>query len=423
MYASAFFFSCSNTGCRITNPFLSCLLYCTCVGKRISLISNSDIRYDGTLFQINPNDSTVALKDVMSYGTEGRGNPDAQIPPNPTIQPCVIFAGQDIKDLHVHQDQEPAPKVTSGPAPAPAPASALTTPAAAAAPKPNSKKEAPKPTTKRHANNDKNANAPPKPPPSKTKTAESGNNFDGMFESFDEGKEVKNRDNSGLGGSSNGGGGSNGVGGGGGRRRNDNNIRTGNERRRQPVPSGPVGSGDSLKNRRVRGTDKSSTIATGTDFDFTVNEEDDDFVTEIAGVDDAPKSYNKDNFFDEISCDMQDRAEGQSSGLRGAKERELNMEAFGAISLGGNRRGRPPPASEEEEGGKEGGGEEAVRGEGEGGGGAVIVEIITTTINHVVGRGGGVRNDPGGRTGHRAPECQLSMPKRIETRFCITTLK
>ena len=42
------------------------------IGSHISLISKSDIRYEGTLYTIDTQESTLALKEVKSFGTEGR---------------------------------------------------------------------------------------------------------------------------------------------------------------------------------------------------------------------------------------------------------------------------------------------------------------------------------------------------------------
>lgn len=69
------------------------------IGSKISLISNSEIRYEGILYTINTQESTIALQSVKTFGTEGRKIPD--IPPSSEIYDFIIFRGQDIKDLTV----------------------------------------------------------------------------------------------------------------------------------------------------------------------------------------------------------------------------------------------------------------------------------------------------------------------------------
>ncbi|GBC04162.1 hypothetical protein RclHR1_05540015 [Rhizophagus clarus] len=91
------------------------------IGSKISLISKSDIRYVGILHSINSADSTVALEQVRSYGTEGRrGNPAEEIPPSDNIFEYIVFRGSDVKDLHVceapAQQQSLPPQVPNDPA-------------------------------------------------------------------------------------------------------------------------------------------------------------------------------------------------------------------------------------------------------------------------------------------------------------------
>jgi protein LSM14 len=91
------------------------------IGSKISLISRSDIRYVGILHSINSADSTVALEQVRSYGTEGRrGNPAEEIPPSDNIFEYIVFRGSDVKDLHVceapAQQQSLPPQVPNDPA-------------------------------------------------------------------------------------------------------------------------------------------------------------------------------------------------------------------------------------------------------------------------------------------------------------------
>ncbi|TVY47404.1 Protein sum2 [Lachnellula occidentalis] len=81
---------------------------------RISLVSRSDIRYVGTLHEINSENSTVALENVTSYGTEGRkNNPEEEIPLSDNVYEYIVFRGSDVKDLRV--EEPPAPKENKPP--------------------------------------------------------------------------------------------------------------------------------------------------------------------------------------------------------------------------------------------------------------------------------------------------------------------
>ncbi|KKK14625.1 hypothetical protein AOCH_005012 [Aspergillus ochraceoroseus] len=77
------------------------------IGQRFNLISKSDIRYVGTLHEINPEASTIALQDVVSFGTEGRrGNPAEEIAPSNSIYEYIVFRGSDVKDISVAEDKK-----------------------------------------------------------------------------------------------------------------------------------------------------------------------------------------------------------------------------------------------------------------------------------------------------------------------------
>ncbi len=61
--------------------------------------------YVGTLHEINPEASTIALQNVVSFGTEGRrGNPAEELPPSSSVYEYIVFRGSDVKDISVAED-------------------------------------------------------------------------------------------------------------------------------------------------------------------------------------------------------------------------------------------------------------------------------------------------------------------------------
>ena len=91
------------------------------IGSKISLISKSDIRYIGTLHEINSDTHTVALESVKSYGTEGRKeNPQEEMAGSEQVYDYIVFRGSDVKKLDIVAAPEPkenqAPQVPNDPA-------------------------------------------------------------------------------------------------------------------------------------------------------------------------------------------------------------------------------------------------------------------------------------------------------------------
>uniref|UniRef100_A0A0N4ZU92 LSM14 domain-containing protein n=1 Tax=Parastrongyloides trichosuri TaxID=131310 RepID=A0A0N4ZU92_PARTI len=76
------------------------------IGSKISLVSKLDIRYEGILYTVDTNESTIALSKVRSFGTEDRptSNP---VPAKDEVYEYIIFKASDIKDLIVCETPKP----------------------------------------------------------------------------------------------------------------------------------------------------------------------------------------------------------------------------------------------------------------------------------------------------------------------------
>lgn len=71
---------------------------------KVRIITKSEIRYEGKLYQINATEKTVALKDVKSFGSEDRCK-DKFVPPSDVVYEYIVFRSCEIKDLVVLKDE------------------------------------------------------------------------------------------------------------------------------------------------------------------------------------------------------------------------------------------------------------------------------------------------------------------------------
>lgn len=84
------------------------------LNKKVDLITNSNIRYEGVLIQIKTQDKRLLLKDVKSFGTEGRNNGINEVPTPAPDDPNNLYAFVEfqipmIKELYIVDQPLPVP--------------------------------------------------------------------------------------------------------------------------------------------------------------------------------------------------------------------------------------------------------------------------------------------------------------------------
>ncbi|XP_055352414.1 protein LSM14 homolog car-1-like isoform X2 [Paramacrobiotus metropolitanus] len=92
------------------------------VGSKISIISNSNIRYEGILYAYNEQNATISLQNVRSFGSEDRLPLEKAVQPPKDLFEYIIFRVTDIKDLEVSEppkvDMPPRPRTRNNSNPA-----------------------------------------------------------------------------------------------------------------------------------------------------------------------------------------------------------------------------------------------------------------------------------------------------------------
>ena len=76
-------------------------------GSLISLITNAQVRYEGTLIEINRVERSMNLQNVRSFGTEGRRDGKNEISAHENTIPSVIFKVDHVKDFSIIKRPEP----------------------------------------------------------------------------------------------------------------------------------------------------------------------------------------------------------------------------------------------------------------------------------------------------------------------------
>ena len=271
---------------------------------------------------------TVALENVRSYGTEGRELLDTTgsstfVPPQDVVHAYLVFRGQDIKDLHVHEETNGGAATAAAADPSPKSTTTASDLVAAEKQEEVRQSESAAHNTSRGGGTSRAATSGGK--------ATSGST--GQTKSMQQQKSTEPK-----------------------------------------LRKNMVGTGASLLNKNMRGGkgEKGEVLIclfyctriaiyqhacfrtlfplgipenVDDQFDFESNlaEFDKVSVSNDAEGDDAKENeevYSKDDFFDSISCDALDKQHGIDNRLRGAAERSLNLDTFGAVSLGHGRRGR-----------------------------------------------------------------------------------
>jgi protein LSM14 len=291
------------------------------IGSRISLISKSEIRYEGILYVINTEESTIALQNVRGFGTEGRTKPD--VPPTDEVYDFIIFRGEDIKDLTVLEGSATKP---SQRAVLEDPAVVSVGPERKRAPEVQSQHASRQSRDHQDHRGDYRRSAGPHNGPSSNQnrrpydSQRNVSNMQNRRDNYNGGNRGPQRSGGDMGYNRNG---------------PQQQRRQGNPINRQRYQGGPVGELKASENAQTK-------AMVSEEFDFSTANEKFEKDAGTTASDDAPRGgYSKaKSFFDDISCDALERGEVAKDQTaprfdRAArdKQRETDKETFGAAAL------------------------------------------------------------------------------------------
>lgn len=250
---------------------------------------------------------------VRNYGTEDRAA-EQSVPPSDQVLPYVNFPGSEILDLFVHEEEQVAPAATA-PTTTPAPAAAPVppAPAKAAAASPAAPPRAPPAAKPEPARQQQQQQQRPKQQVAAPAAAVSQ----------PQNVPPKNEDP----------------------KKPEETSSSAASKGKQGSTS--AGTGEHLLHYRQRSVQQNRGDADvdklSGEFDIQAGLGKFNKTEVLASVAEEasskPKStYDKDDFFDSLSCDLVDRQEGRRTRLKPFEERKLNQDTFGAAALQPNYR-------------------------------------------------------------------------------------
>ena len=63
--------------------------------QKVRIITHSNFRFEGILYQINTKEKTLALKNVKNFGTEER-QVEKYVPPSSLVYEFIVFKSTEI---------------------------------------------------------------------------------------------------------------------------------------------------------------------------------------------------------------------------------------------------------------------------------------------------------------------------------------